>query len=459
MHVLVPQNASQELHGHHAVAERGDGAPGVLGDDAVECSGDGVGELLDVHATVQSCGVIQYRLPCFATLGLELFGGDVLVCAGIDLDQAVDDLGVHAQCVGEGSGGLACSTHGTGHDVVDLFFEQEPGDRLGLAMAQFGEPRVGVGVEAFDPFGASVANDDQIHGRIVGDCGSGPGVGHARDQTWHHRAMLSLDLSGRVAVVVGGGGGGIGTAMVDALAACGADVGAVTIDPGHAADTAERVRDAGRSVSTQVADVLDHAALIGALDAIASDLGVAAHLVNVVGGAGVDDWWRAREVPMDAYDRIMGRNVRYAMATCQWAASEMIAAGRGGAIVNVSSVATRAVPLLAPYGAAKAALEALGRTMAAEWGPHGIRVNAVAAGTVKTPRAGTQDLDAAARAIPTQRRGTPADIANAAVFLLSDLADNITGQTLVVDGGGSLGSAGEELPVFVTNPAVRSRFD
>lgn len=270
--------------------------------------------------------------------------------------------------------------------------------------------------------------------------------------------MISIDFSGRTAVVVGGGGGGIGTAMVDSLAACGADVGAVTIDPDHAADSRERIVAAGRRAAVEVADVLDSAALEAALDAISSELGTPSFLVNVVGGAAVDDWWRARDVPLEAFDRIMGRNVRYALVSAQWAARAMIDAGAGGAIVNVSSVATRAVPLLAPYGAAKAALEAMGRTMAAEWGPHGIRVNAVAAGTVKTPRAGTADLDEASKRIPTQRRGTPADIANAAMFLLSDLAANVTGQTLTVDGGGTLGAAGETLPVFVTNPKIRERF-
>lgn len=276
---------------------------------------------------------------------------------------------------------------------------------------------------------------------------------------FYDRPMIGIDLSGRVAVVVGGGGGGIGTAMVETLASCGCDVGAVTIDPDHAADSAARIEATGRRASVQVADVLDTDALVDALDTIADELGVATHLVNVVGGALPDDWYRARELPLDVWDRVMGRNVRYAMVACQWAAQRLIGAGGSGSFVNVSSVATRAVPLLAAYGASKAALEAMGRTMAAEWGPAGIRVNAVAAGTVKTPRAGTADLDEASKRIPMQRRGTPTDIANAAVFLLSDLADNITGQTLVVDGGGSLGAAGEELPVFVTNPKIRERFE
>ena len=276
---------------------------------------------------------------------------------------------------------------------------------------------------------------------------------------FYDRSMIGIDLSGRVAVVVGGGGGGIGTAMVETLASCGCDVAAVTIDADHAADSAARVEALGRRAAVRVADVLDTDALTAALDSIADELGVATHLVNVVGGALPDDWYRARELPLDVWDRVMGRNVRYAMVSCQWAAQRLIGEGRAGSVVNVSSVATRAVPLLAAYGASKAALEAMGRTMAAEWGPSGIRVNAVAAGTVKTPRAGTDDLDEAAKRIPTQRRGTPTDIANAAAFLLSDLADNITGQTLVVDGGGSLGAAGEELPVFVTNPKIRERFE
>ncbi len=270
--------------------------------------------------------------------------------------------------------------------------------------------------------------------------------------------MTDLDFTGTKAVVVGGGGGGIGTAMVEALARRGADIGAITIDADHAADTTARVEALGRSAEVRVADVTEPGALAAALADIGAALGPVDHLVNVIGGAGVDDWWRARDVPLDAFDRIVDRNVRYAMISCQWFANQVIDAERTGTIVNVSSVATRAVPLLAPYGAAKAALEAMGRTMAAEWGPLGIRVNAVAAGTVKTPRAGTSDLDEASAGIPTQRRGTPDDIAHAAIFLLSDLAANITGQTLTVDGGGSLGAVGETLPVFVTNPKIRERF-
>jgi NAD(P)-dependent dehydrogenase (short-subunit alcohol dehydrogenase family) len=269
-----------------------------------------------------------------------------------------------------------------------------------------------------------------------------------------------LDLSGRVAVVVGGGGGGIGTAMVTTLAEAGADVGAITYVEEHAADTRTRVEKLGRRVATVVADVTDEAALVDAFATIGSELGTARHLVNVVGGALVDDWHRTLDYDMDAFDRVVARNLRYAVIACREVARGLVAAQLPGSIVNISSVAARGTPLLAAYGAAKAGLESFSRTMALEWGRRGIRVNLVAPGTIKTPRSGANDMaDAAAAEIPLGHRGDPEDIANAALFLLSDLAGYVTGQTLSVDGGTSMGSAGgDQPPTFVTNEAILARF-
>ena len=84
--------------------------------------------------------------------------------------------------------------------------------------------------------------------------------------------------------------------------------------------------------------------------------------------------------------------------------------------------------------------------------------NASPPGTVKTPRAGQDDLPEAVQGIPLRRRATPDDIAHATLFLLSDLAGYVTGQTLTVDGGASIGPGGQRLPSAVTNPAVRARF-
>ena len=269
----------------------------------------------------------------------------------------------------------------------------------------------------------------------------------------------SIDLSGRSALVVGGGGGGIGTAMAVALAEAGADVGVITYVAEHAADSEAQVAALGRRSIGVVADVTDEGALVGAVRTVSDALGPIRHLVNVVGGALPDDWWRTADYDMAAFDRILSRNLRYAVITCRDVARALIDAGQTGSIVNISSVAARGAPLLAAYGAAKAGLESFSRTMALEWGPYGIRVNLVAPGTIKTPRAGQRDMPDAVQGIPLRRRGDPEDIANAAVFLLSDLAAYITGQTLTADGGMSFGAGGDSLPVFVTNPAVRARFE
>jgi NAD(P)-dependent dehydrogenase (short-subunit alcohol dehydrogenase family) len=270
----------------------------------------------------------------------------------------------------------------------------------------------------------------------------------------------TIDFEGRVALVVGGGGGGIGTAMVETLARAGADIGVITYVEEHAADSRQRVEALGRQCAVAVADVTDEDALVRAIDEIARSLGRIGQLVNVVGGALVDDWHRTSEYDLGAFDRIIARNLRYAVASCREVARPLLADGAPGSIVNVSSIAARGTPLLAAYGAAKAGLESFSRTMALEWGARGIRVNLVAPGTIKTPRAGQSELaDVAAATIPLGRRGDPSDIANAALFLLSDLAAYITGQTIAVDGGSSLGGrGGDRLPDVVTNPAVRARF-
>ena len=117
---------------------------------------------------------------------------------------------------------------------------------------------------------------------------------------------VELSLAGRVALVVGGGGGGIGTAMVSTLAEAGADIGVVTMVPEHAQDSAERVAGAGRRSATAVVDVTDEAALVGAVDEITGQLGPIGHLVNVVGGNLADDWFRAAEFDMAAFDRVAG---------------------------------------------------------------------------------------------------------------------------------------------------------
>ncbi len=278
---------------------------------------------------------------------------------------------------------------------------------------------------------------------------------------------LNWKLDGEVAVVVGGGGGGIGTAMCQRLAEAGSDVIAITNLAEHAADTASVVATSGRRVATAVADVTDAEALRSAIASGVDELGTATMLVNVVGGVTMPHWHRLLDYDLDSFDHLISMNLRYVLVAAQTVANGLVDAGLPGSIVNISSIASKGQPLLAGYSAAKAGLDALTRTMAAEWGRYDIRVNGVAPGTINTPRSGRpvtaarDPEDPAAGTLPLGRRGIPDDIASAALFFLSSGASYITGQTIAVDGGGSTRSGDlddSDLPTFVSNPAIRERF-
>ncbi len=261
--------------------------------------------------------------------------------------------------------------------------------------------------------------------------------------------------------MAGAGGGGIGTSISGLLAAAGATVVGVDNRAEALADFTAAAGDAHPSV---VADLRDPADVERAVAAAGDSL---FGLVHVAGGMWPAQWSGLMDLEPAVFDDVMELNVRSMMLTTTAAARRLRALGRGGSIVALSSVAGLAsMPYGAPYAAGKAALMSLVRTEALEWGALGIRVNAVAPGTVRTPKSlrgnpnPPPDTPAEAAAVPLGRRGTADDIAGAVLFLLSDLAAWITGQVLAVDGGSSarpsfLGT--DNLPVFVRDDALRAR--
>ena len=267
-----------------------------------------------------------------------------------------------------------------------------------------------------------------------------------------------VDLSGAIVVVAGAGGGGIGTCSCEAVLAAGAEVVAVERSP----EELDKLDALPRPVVKVQADLTAPDAPATVVQAALGAHGRIDGLINVAGGTSIDDFGPLLDIDSQGWDRVIANNLRYVAFLNRAVARAMIDSGTGGAMVNVSSVSSLASqPFLAAYGAAKAGVNSLTRTMAVEWGGHGIRVNAIAPGTITTPRAGDHEsLEAAKRAIPLGRRGHPAEIAAAAVFLLSPQASYITGQVLAVDGGMSVKLAmlgDDNAPVFVTKPEVRAR--
>lgn len=253
--------------------------------------------------------------------------------------------------------------------------------------------------------------------------------------------LEKLSLAGKTAIVSGAGGGGIGTATSLALAEAGASVVAVDILEDRVKDTEKRIAAMRKTCLGIVADVRKKAEVERVVAQALKQFGAIHCVANVAGGMQADQWGELLGYGEAQFDQVISLNLRYVFLVCQAAANSMVQRKIKGSMVSVASVSGIAsAPYHGPYGAAKSGLMALTRTMAVEWGPYGIRVNAVAPGAVKTPRVlamrSSQTMDQQAKeTIPIGRPCDPEDIAAGILFLLSDLAGAVSGQTLVVDGG------------------------
>ena len=241
-----------------------------------------------------------------------------------------------------------------------------------------------------------------------------------------------IDLSGKQALVTGGAKG-IGRAIAERLAAAGARVTVADLDPAGA-DTAKAIGGSFVVCDITNADQLNDAV------AAAADGGNLDILVN---NAGIYPTTGPIENVTDAFvTKMLEVNVRAQYSAAREAARHM---KMGGAIVNLASIAgVRGGANITAYSASKGAVIALTRAFANELGPKGIRVNAIAPGIIDTPgvqeqmaplKKGGLDIDAAIAANPLRIAGQPDHIARATLFLVSELAAFVTGQTLVVDGG------------------------
>lgn len=242
-------------------------------------------------------------------------------------------------------------------------------------------------------------------------------------------------MQGRRVLIVGGGQG-MGKATAQLLASLGADLALLDIEIARAERVKGEVEQLGVSAYAVTADVTDEASLVGAMARVEREFGPVDGLVTIIGMAG---WSSLVEMTAELWDQDHNRNLRYVFIAGREFARSLIARGAPGSLVTIASVdGLRSAQNHGSYGAAKAGLVNLVRTMAQEWAPHGIRANCVAPGGVVTPRIPLGDPAKEAEGmalVPMKRRGTTDEIARAVTFFLSDMATYVTGQTLAVDGG------------------------
>ncbi len=253
------------------------------------------------------------------------------------------------------------------------------------------------------------------------------------------KVLDRFDLTGRTAVVTGSTRG-LGRAFAQALAEAGANVVIVGRDAGEAAAVSEEIRSIGVASLGVAADVTSRDDVERLLEHTVNEFGRADILVN---NAGVCIHKPAVDVTDDEWRYVMGVNVDGLWIASQIFGRHMIASG-GGSIINIGSMSASIVnrPQWQPaYNASKASVHHLTRSLAAEWAPHNVRVNALAPGYMRTDMSPIDDPQFQRYWIedtPQHRAGEPDELGGAVVFLASSASSFMTGSVLTIDGGYSV---------------------
>jgi NAD(P)-dependent dehydrogenase (short-subunit alcohol dehydrogenase family) len=249
-----------------------------------------------------------------------------------------------------------------------------------------------------------------------------------------------FSLKGKVALVTGASKE-MGQEVAHALAEYGADVAVTARNAAQLEETAARVRQTGRKALAIPADLTDIPKLPSIVGRTLDALGRLDILVNVAGGGPYSNYGWALRMTEEMWDNMFDLNLKAPMFLCQAAADFMKDHG-GGSIVNISSGAgSGASPRMSNYGAAKAGLDNLSATLAAEWARFGIRVNVIISGLVDTTNARTSTFATPEREahfikqMPLGRIGKPIDIAAAVLYLVGQSGEWVTGAKIVVNGG------------------------
>jgi len=252
---------------------------------------------------------------------------------------------------------------------------------------------------------------------------------------------MTIALQGKTALITGASRG-IGRAIALGYARAGADVAISARSAEALADTVAAVESLGRRAVVLPADVRDRDAVRAMVDGAVSALGRIDIVVNNAGGTSF--MVPFNDLRFDGWEKVMELNTSSVVHVCQAVGPHLLQQG-SGSVINVASVAALGgVPTLAPYGASKAAVISLTKSLALEWAASGVRVNALCPGWTATDLNRNLWEDETTSAaftslIPMGRWGQAEEMVGAALFLGSDMASYVTGQSLVVDGGMTAG--------------------
>jgi NAD(P)-dependent dehydrogenase (short-subunit alcohol dehydrogenase family) len=261
--------------------------------------------------------------------------------------------------------------------------------------------------------------------------------------------VIQIDFRDKVALICGAGGGGIGSAVTRSFAQAGATMAVLDQNAELNDVTREVVAGYGVRCETFVADLTDSTQAAQVIESVWSRMGGIDMLVNVAGGTKARQWCRLENGRDEDFRDVFALNVGYVYRLCADVGRRMIERRSGGSIVNLASVSgLRSAPFHGAYGAAKAGVMALTQTMAVEWAPYGIRVNAVAPGSVLSPRVAAFGKGPAhfQPVLDGRRSLDPSEIAGGILFLSSNLASGVSGQTLTIDAGLACGNPVGTLP-------------
>ncbi|MBR26835.1 MAG: short-chain dehydrogenase [Rhodobacteraceae bacterium] len=239
-------------------------------------------------------------------------------------------------------------------------------------------------------------------------------------------------------ILVTGGGSGLGRAMATRLAGLGAEVILCGRRAALLEETAAAIRDAGGRATALPLDIRDPDAVEAAMDAAFAD----GPLTGLVNNAGANFISRTEDLSIRAVDAVTGITMRGTFLVTHAVGKRWIKGGNGGAVISILSTRLRSgAPFSTPSTMGKAAIESMTKSLASEWGGHGIRLNAIAPGEIPTEgmlarlRPGEKPGAAPAAINPLGRAGTLEDIGSLAAFLLGPGSAWINGETLYMDGG------------------------